>query len=104
MREASPQKETLADWLELPVGGTGGKKYKDFLKGWGRVSREVTDSEGRNALINAIGDLEDSILNKVKLECDRTADSYGLLATAAGLTPWWKELARLAVDTISAVV
>ncbi|MEA2052110.1 MAG: NlpC/P60 family protein [Euryarchaeota archaeon] len=62
------------------------------------------DSEGRQQLVEAIEELEQTIINSIDLDIRQVADSYALLATAAKLTPWWRELARLALDTISAVV
>jgi parallel beta-helix repeat protein len=64
----------------------------------------VTDSERRQQLIAAIEELEQAVLDSIDYDIKQVADSYALLATAAELTPWWRELARLAFDTISAVM
>jgi formylglycine-generating enzyme required for sulfatase activity len=64
----------------------------------------VTDSKRRQHLIAAIEELEQAVLASIDYDIRQVADSYALLATAAELTPWWRELARLAFDTISEVM
>jgi hypothetical protein len=59
---------------------------------------------GRKKLVEAIEELEQAILDSIDYDIQQVADSYALLAAATELTPWWRELARLALDTISAVV
>jgi parallel beta-helix repeat protein len=59
---------------------------------------------GRQQLVEAIEELELAIIDSIDYDIRQVADSYALLATAAELTPWWRELARLALDTIHAVV
>jgi hypothetical protein len=55
-------------------------------------------------LVDAIEELELAIIDSIDYDVQQVADSYALLAVAAELTPWWRELARLALDTIHAVV
>jgi len=64
----------------------------------------ITNSEGRQQLVEAIEELEQAILDSIDYDIKQVADSYALLAVAAELTPWWRELARLAFDTICEVV
>jgi hypothetical protein len=59
---------------------------------------------GRQQLVEAIKELELAIIDSIDYDVRHVADSYALLAVAAELTPWWRELARLALDTIHAVV
>ena len=64
----------------------------------------ISNSEGRQQLVEAVEELEQVILDSIDYDIKQVADSYALLAVAAELTPWWRELARLAVDTINAIV
>jgi hypothetical protein len=59
---------------------------------------------GRKKLVEAIEELEQAILDSIDYDIQQVADSYALSAAATELTPWWRELARLALDTITAVV
>jgi hypothetical protein len=77
-----------SEWVEF---GTGGNT--DF--------EVVLD---RQQLIEAVRGLEGAIIDSIECDTQRVADSYGLLAVATELTPWWRELVRLALDVIHAVV
>ncbi len=83
--------------LLLPILTLGQKNENVVLDNQG-------NQEGRQQLINAVRDLENATLDSIDYSTHQTADSYALLATAADLTPWWGEAARLSLDVINSVV
>ena len=89
---------------DIPYNIGGYNDYYPLIKTFENYEIGISDSECRQQLVEAIEDLEQAILDSIDYDIKQVADSYALLAVAAELTPWWRELARLAFDTISAVV
>jgi len=64
----------------------------------------VAESDDHARLVEAINEFEQAVIDSIDINARQAAESYALLATAADLTPWWRELGRLALDTINSVV
>jgi parallel beta-helix repeat protein len=92
------------DIWDNPYSLDSDKDYYPLVEPFENYEITIADSKGRKQLVEAIEELEQAILDSIDYDIKQVADSYALLAVAAELTPWWRELARLAFDTICEVV